>query len=74
MTEPHVVSRQAKYSIPRSTCTMSGLHTIMPVSVAYHHALHWLQVWVGLGPGAIAAFLQTLGQKSVPPAQAQVRP
>lgn len=26
-------------------------------------------VWVGLGPGALAAFLQASGQKSVPPAQ-----
>eukprot|EP00197_Chlamydomonas_leiostraca_P014654 CAMPEP_0202866508 /NCGR_PEP_ID=MMETSP1391-20130828/7791_1 /ASSEMBLY_ACC=CAM_ASM_000867 /TAXON_ID=1034604 /ORGANISM="Chlamydomonas leiostraca, Strain SAG 11-49" /LENGTH=465 /DNA_ID=CAMNT_0049546461 /DNA_START=308 /DNA_END=1705 /DNA_ORIENTATION=- len=29
-------------------------------------------LWVGLGPGALAAFLQATGQKSVPPAQAQV--
>lgn len=29
-------------------------------------------LWVGLGPGALAAFLQAVGQKSVPPAQAQV--
>ncbi|KAJ9533472.1 hypothetical protein QJQ45_026533 [Haematococcus lacustris] len=29
-------------------------------------------IWVGLGPGALAAFLQAVGQKNVPPAQAQV--
>jgi hypothetical protein len=29
-------------------------------------------LWVGLGPGALAAFLQASGQKVVPPAQAQV--
>lgn len=29
-------------------------------------------IWVGLGPGALAAYLQATGQKSVPPAQAQV--
>lgn len=29
-------------------------------------------LWVGLGPGALAAYLQAIGQSQVPPAQAQV--
>ena len=36
-----------------------------PVSLA-------VMLWVGLGPGALAAYLQATGQQSVPPAQAQV--
>ena len=32
-----------------------------------------LIAWTALGPGAIASFLQTYGQASVPPAQTQVR-
>lgn len=30
-------------------------------------------LWVGFGPGALAAFLQAAGQQHVAPAQAQVR-
>ncbi len=29
-------------------------------------------IWLGVGPGALAAFLQSSGQQHVPPAQAQV--
>ncbi len=38
-----------------------------PVSLA-------VMLWVGLGPGALAAYLQASGQQQVPPAQAQVGP
>jgi drug/metabolite transporter (DMT)-like permease len=31
-----------------------------------------LLLWLGIGPGALAVFLQMQGQKTVPPAQAQV--
>jgi len=30
-----------------------------------------VMLWVGIGPGALAAYLQASGQQSVPPAQAR---
>ena len=44
--------------------TFSELHHLFsdPISLA-------VMMWVGIGPGAMAAYLQASGQQSVPPAQ-----
>ncbi|KXZ56827.1 hypothetical protein GPECTOR_1g746 [Gonium pectorale] len=37
-----------------------------------NHVTTALLLWAGLGPGALSSYLQVLGQRTVPPAQAQV--
>mmetsp|Transcript_14453 Transcript_14453/g.31311 ORF Transcript_14453/g.31311 Transcript_14453/m.31311 type:complete len:518 (-) Transcript_14453:1598-3151(-) len=46
---------------------LQALHTIFSDPLCLT-----LLLWIGFGPGALAAFLQATGQQYVPPAQAQV--
>ncbi|KAG2499936.1 hypothetical protein HYH03_002223 [Edaphochlamys debaryana] len=55
------------------TSPEAGLADFIEVGVlVQNHAALALLLWAGLGPGALSNYLQTVGQRTVPPAQTQV--